>query len=89
MEQIFIGNKNISKYITACLTALHKNGELQITARGHNIKRAVDVEEIVKRYIKKPEIEVILGSEEYEDRNVSTIDIIMKETEKNASKSSK
>ncbi|RLF30020.1 MAG: RNA-binding protein [Thermoplasmata archaeon] len=80
MEQIFVGNKDISKYITACLTALQKEKELKISARGRNIKRAVDVEEIVKRYMKKPEVTVELGTDKINDRFVSTIDIVMKET---------
>jgi len=80
MEQVFIGTKDISKYITACLTALQKEKEIKISARGRNIKRAVDVEEIVKRYMKKPKVTVELGSDKINDRYVSTIDIIMKET---------
>lgn len=80
MEQVFVGAKDIGKYITACLSALQKDKELKISARGRNIKKAIDVEEIVKRYMKKPQIEVKLGSDKIEDRYVSTIDIIMKET---------
>ena len=83
MEQIFVGNKDISRYITACLSALQKGGEkkVKISARGRYIKKAVDIEEIVKRYMKNPVALVTLGSQRVNDRFVSTIDIILAESD--------
>jgi len=79
MDAILIGDKDISRYITACLTALQKNGEIKIAARGRHIKKAVDIEEIVKRYMRKPRVDVKLDSVRYGDRNVSVIEIHLKE----------
>lgn len=83
MEQIFVGNKDISRYITACLSALQKDKEkrIKISARGQYIKKAVDIEEIVKRYMKNPAVMVELGSQKINDRYVSTIDITLIESE--------
>jgi len=78
MERIFIGDKNIGVYVTACLTALQKSNEIHISARGRHIKKAVDVEEIVRRYNPEAKVEVKLSSEEFNDRHVSLIDIIMR-----------
>ena len=76
MEQIFIGNKDISRYISACFYSLGKEKDIKIVARGSNIKRAIDILAILIRdYLEKPEYTIKVGSEPFEKRNVSTIEI--------------
>jgi len=84
-ERVFIHNKEIKVYISACLFAFSKADKIVITARGNNIKRAIDVAAIlVRQYLDNPTYEVIIGSEGFEDRNVSTVDIVVTGTKKNA-----
>jgi len=50
MERIFIANKDIDKYLSACFFALSNgNDEVQITGRGNNTKRSIDVAAILLR----------------------------------------
>lgn len=108
-SKIFIGNKEISKYITACLYEFSEGRNLvQITGRGNNIKRSVDVADILlRKYLDVPKelpnlndvlnaldnndisaardlirklmiCEIKINSEEFENRHVSTIDIILR-----------
>jgi len=112
-ERIFIGDKDIKQYIPACLFALNSGKDImQITARGNNIKRAIDVAAIMLRqHLDIPEIptieeiemnleegniketkkllkalktcEIKIGTEQFQDRNVSTIDIFLRGKKKN------
>jgi len=76
MEQIYIGNKDISRYISACFYSLGKDKDIRIVARGSNVKRAIDVLAILIRdYLENPEYSIKVGSEPYDKRNVSTIEI--------------
>ena len=115
IEMIKVKDKDISKYLSACFYALgNDRDEVQIVARGNNIKRAVDVSAIMLRqYLDvSPEIpsmseimdalnednvskakkllkqlmvcEIIIGSEKFDERNVSTIDIILRGKRKDA-----
>jgi len=78
-EQVFIGNKDISKYLSACFYALGQNEEITIISRGNNIKRAIDIAAIlIRQYLTNPNYTVKIGSEQFEDRNVSTLEIILK-----------
>lgn len=78
-EEVYIGNKEISKYLSACFYALGQKEEITIIARGNNIKRAIDIAAIlIRQYLLDPSYEVIIGSEKYEERNVSTLEIILK-----------
>lgn len=84
-ERVFIHNKEIKVYISACLFAFGKADKIVITARGNNIKRAIDVAAIlVRQYLDNPSYEVIIGSEGFEDRNVSTVDIVVSGIKKDA-----
>lgn len=80
VEPIYIGPKEISKYLSACFFAYSNDKEvIQLIARGNNIKRAIDVAAIlIRQYVENPTYEVIIDSEEFENRHVSTIDIIIK-----------
>ena len=85
IEQVYIGGKDIAKYLSACFYALGQKEEIIITARGNNIKRAVDVTAIlIRQYLDNPSYDVVIGSEEFEDRNVSTIDITLRGKKKDA-----
>jgi len=75
-EEIYIGGKDISRYISACFFSLGKEKNIKIVARGNNIKRAIDILAILVRdYLENPEYEIKVGSEPFEKRNVSTIEI--------------
>lgn len=76
-EDVFIGPKGIASYITAGLWALRKDKPVRLLGRGHNIKTTVDVAEILKREMVDPEMSIDIGSENHEDRKVSTIAIIL------------
>jgi len=77
-EQIFIGNKDISRYISACLYSLGKEENVVIISRGSNVKRAVDTLAILIRdYLENPEYKIKVGSEPFESRNVSTLEITL------------
>ena len=87
VEQIFIGRKDISRYISACFYSLGKENSLQIIARGNNIKRAIDILAILVRdYLENPVYTIKVGSEPFEQRNVSTIEISLSGTKKGSLK---
>jgi DNA-binding protein len=106
IEKIYIGDKIISRYISACFFALNADKEcIQIIGRGNNVKRSIDVAAILlrqyldvpqelpsfdeledainkediklaKKLIKQMKVcEIKIGSEKFQERNVSTIDI--------------
>jgi DNA-binding protein Alba len=82
-EKIFVGGKDISRYISACFFSLGKEKSITLVARGNNIKRAIDILAILVRdYIDNPEYKVKVGSEPFENRNVSTIEIVLSGTKK-------
>jgi DNA-binding protein len=114
VEKIFIGDKIISKYMSACFFALNADKEcIQIIGRGNNVKRSIDVAAILLRqYLDVPQefpsfdeledalnkediklakkllkqmrtCEIKIGSEKFQDRNVSTIDIMLRGKKKN------
>ena len=75
-EEIFIGSKEISRYISAGIFGFNKGDKIKLIARGKNIKRAIDVLAILIRdYVEKPEYKVIVDSEKFEGRNISTVEI--------------
>ena len=82
-EQIFIGGKDISRYISACFYSLGKEKEIKIAARGNNIKRAIDILAIlIREHLEDPQYTIIVGSEPFDKRNVSTIEITLSGTKK-------
>lgn len=108
LETIYIANKDIDRYISACFYALNNNDSINLKGRGNNIKRTVDVADILlRKYLEvSKEIpsysdiktalqnkdtslanklldnlmvcEIKIGSEEFEGRFVSTIDITLR-----------
>jgi DNA-binding protein Alba len=78
VEEIFIGAKDISRYITACFFGFDKEKKIKIVARGGYIKKAIDILAILIRdHIKDPEYDIIVKSEPFENRNVSAIEITL------------
>jgi DNA-binding protein Alba len=78
LEEIFVGGKDISRYITACFFGFDKEKKIKIVARGGYIKKAIDILAILIRdHIKDPEYEIIVKSEPFENRNVSAIEITL------------
>jgi DNA-binding protein len=80
---VFIGQKPVMNYVTACLTVFNTGEkEVILKARGNSITRAVDTVEVVRRgFIKDLVIKDIrLGTEEVlrennRKSNVSTMEI--------------
>ncbi len=85
IEIVYIGNKNISKYINAGKWVLEKNKPLKLLGRGNNIKATVDVAEILKRSLEEPIVILCISSEEYREsingeektRNVSILSVTL------------
>jgi DNA-binding protein Alba len=78
IEEIFVGGKDISRYITACFFGFDKEKKIKIVARGGYIKKAIDILAILIRdHIKDPEYDIIVKSEPFENRNVSAIEITL------------
>ena len=83
IEEVFIHTKDISRYISACLFSLGKSSDVKIVARGNNIKKAVDTLAIlIREYLEDSSYTILIGSEPFENRNVSTIEISLKGTKK-------
>jgi len=79
IEHVYVGHKPMMSYITACMTCLNISNEVIITARGKTINTAVDVAEMLKKYISfNTDVEIgtdKIRGEKGEIRNVSTIKI--------------
>jgi len=80
---VFVGQKPVMNYVTACLTVFNTGGkEVIVKARGNAISRAVDTVEVLRRgFIKDLVVKDIkLGTEEMtregnRKSNVSTMEI--------------
>lgn len=78
LEEIYIGGKDISRYITACFFGFDKEKKIKIIARGGYVKKAIDILAILIRdHIEDPEYSIVVKSEPFENRNVSAIEIIL------------
>lgn len=76
IEQIYIGTKEISRYISAALFGFGKGTTIRLIARGKNVKKAIDILAILIRdYVENPEYDITVDSEKFENRNISTIEI--------------
>lgn len=76
IESIFIGTKEISKYISASLFGFGKGDTIKLIARGKNVKKAIDILAILIRdYVDDPEYKIKVDSEKFENRNISTLEI--------------
>ena len=76
-EKVYIGDKPIQNYLTAGIWALGQNKPIMLLGRGGNIKTTVDVAEILKRQMAEPKETISIGSEDFNERKVSTISIIL------------
>lgn len=86
VENVYIGAKDIKIYISACLYAMEESEEFTLVSRGNNIKHAVDIAAIlIREYVESPEYTVVIGSEGFEERNVSTLEITIKGKKKDES----
>ncbi len=82
-EQIYIGSKDISRYISAVFYTPEKEKNIIIMARGSNIKKAIDILAILIRdYLDNPKYVIKVDSEPFDKRKVSTLEITLTGTEK-------
>ena len=65
---IFIGDKEITKYLYAAMMQLNQRNKVNILSRGKFTARAIDVAEMLKRQGYKQE-KVEIGSEEFVDKD--------------------
>ena len=87
-DVIFIGKKPLMAYVTSTLIQLANLPSVYIKARGLSIGRAVDVAQIISRKTENAGYsigQIKIGSEQLESkdgksRNVSTIEIEVRET---------
>jgi len=87
MEDVYIGSKEISRYITACFVAFTKSSKIRIISRGNHIKRAMDVLAIlIREHLDDAKYEVKIGSDTLDNRNVTTLEIILEGTRKKTKK---
>ena len=76
MDEIFIGPKDISKYITACFVGLNKEDNIKITSRGNYVKKAIDILAIIIRdYLEDFKYDIVVKSEFFQERWVSAVEI--------------
>jgi len=76
VETIYIGVKEISRYISAALFGFGKGTTIRLVARGKNVKKAIDILAILIRdYIDEVDYSITVDSEKFESRNISTIEI--------------
>ena len=82
---VYVGKKEVMKYVEAVITQFDTNKIVSIMARGNNIKRAVDTTEKLKKIgTIDTKTEVTLGTEEIKEKDknklirVSTIEIKVK-----------
>lgn len=75
MDIVYVGGKRLASYVTAGLISLSKHKSVKIVGRGRHVKTAIDIAEILKRHMKNPETLVDIGSEKFNDKYVSTIEI--------------
>ncbi len=76
---VWIGRKELSRYILATLKVLETSSEVKIKARGRLISRTVDIVEVVrKRFLPVAKIKKVeIGSVEKDNRRVSEIEIFL------------
>jgi len=73
IEEVYIGDKLSGKYVNAGLWAIKSGGVARLMGRGHNIKRCVDVTEILKRKLNNPETHIEIWTEEYMDKKTKNL----------------
>ena len=77
-EKIYIGIKEISRYISAALFGFGKGESIKLIARGKNVKKAIDILAILIRdYVEEAKYDIVVDSEKFENRNISTVEITL------------
>ena len=77
-NEVKIGAKPIGNYITSCFYALGKHPKIKLISRGNYIKTAIDTLAILEReYLDDCSYDIIIGSDKFGERWVSTLEIII------------
>lgn len=80
---IYVGDKKLGKYINAVEIRLEEFEEVFISARGNNIRKAVDALELLKRKHKVKPVNIETGTDELvnddtgEEFKISTLDVLI------------
>lgn len=80
---VFVGDKELSKYVNAVLLQTREFEESKLKARGRkNIGKAIDIAEIARQNHEGVNlVEIETDTISFEDRNVSEIEITMTQDE--------
>jgi len=82
-HEVYVGKKEISRYISSCFFALDKFGKVKIISRGSHVKKSLDILAILIRgYLNDPKYDIIVKSEPFEDRFVTALEINLTGTKK-------
>jgi len=82
-HEVFIGKKDISRYISSCFFALNKFEKVKIISRGSHVKKSLDILAILVRdYLDNPEYDIVVKSEPFEGRFVTALEINLTGTKK-------
>ena len=73
---MYVGNKDIAKYINSCFFALKKYDKVKIISRGSHIKKSLDILAIMIRdYLDNVNYEISVKSEKFEERFITSLEI--------------
>ena len=78
VENIKIGKKRPTAYVSAGEYGISKHGEIKLLARGNNIPRAIIVGEMLRKKIPNVKYVVEIDTEEHDEKIVPTIEIGLK-----------
>jgi len=82
-HEVFIGKKDISRYISSCFFALNKFEKVKLISRGSHVKKSLDILAILVRdYLDNPEYDIVVKSEPFEGRFVTALEINLTGTKK-------
>ena len=86
-NKVFVGTKDIAKYISSCFFALNKFEKVIIISRGSHIKKSLDILAILIRdYLDNPEYNVVVKSELFQGKYVTAIEIELTGTKRKEEK---
>lgn len=73
--EIYIGDKDMRRYVNAALFSLSKNKRIVIKARGKHIKKAIDVVATLLRMYADASYSVKIDNVRYNDRFLTSVQV--------------
>lgn len=82
-HEVFIGKKDISRYISSCFFALNKFNKVKLISRGSHVKKSLDILAIlIRENLENVEYNITVKSEPFEGRFVTALEIDLTGTRK-------